>query len=94
MYIKDNYFKTINRCYIMLSLLLWIIMLYLVIDNLVSLKYETDKEIINLHTNLASDYIEQTIQVICLFLVYITFNIVYLVIIGRLLIKKQYREDL
>jgi len=54
MYIKDNYFKIINRSYIVLSFVLWIMMLYLIIDNLVSLKYETEKEVINLHTNLAN----------------------------------------
>jgi len=94
MYIKDNYFKIINRSYIVLSFLLWIMMLYLIIDNLVSLKYETDKEVINLHTNLATDYIKQTIQFICFILVYITFNIIYLVIIGNIRIKKQNKEEL
>lgn len=93
MYIKDNYFKIINRSYIVLSFLLWIMMLYLIIDNLVSLKYETDKEVINLHTNLTSDYIKQTIQFICFILVYITFNIIYLVIIGHIRIKKQNTEE-
>jgi len=87
MYIKDNYFKIINRSYIVLSFVLWIMMLYLIIDNLVSLKYETEKEVINLHTNLASEYIKQTIQFICFIFAYITFNIIYLVIIGHIRIK-------
>ena len=94
MYIKDNYFKIINRSYIVLSFVLWIMMLYLIIDNLVSLKYETEKEVINLHTNLASEYIKQTIQFICFIFAYITFNIIYLVIIGHIRIKKQNKEEL
>jgi hypothetical protein len=83
MYIKDKTFKIVNRCYIVFNILLWIMMIYLMIDSMVSLKYETEKEAINLHTNLASDYIKQTIQIISLFLAYITLNIIYSGIMGR-----------
>ena len=89
MYIKDKTFKIVNRAYIVLNILLWIIILYMIIDNIVSLKYEIEKEVINLHINQASDYIKQTIQVLCLFLVYITFNILYLGVMGRFRLKNR-----
>ena len=55
---------------------------------MVSLKYETDKEIIDLHTNPASDYIKQTLEVLYEFLAYVLFNILYLLLMGHAKIKK------
>ena len=54
---------------------------------MVSLKYETDKEIIDLHTNLASGYIKQTLEVLYEFLAYVLFNILYLLLMGHVKIR-------
>ena len=82
MYIKSSILKRINWLFIILSILLAIDVVYIVIDTLVSLKYETEKEILNMHTNLASDYIEEKLQLAYLFLSYIIVCIIYLVIMG------------
>lgn len=79
----------LKRGYVVFSILLWIIMFYLLIDTMVSYKYESEKEVINLHTNPATDYIKQTIQVISLFLIYITINIIYIVVMGYLRSKNK-----
>ena len=89
MHIKDKTFKIVNLCYIVFNVLLWIMMIYLMIDSMVSLKYETEKEAINLHTNPASDYIKQTTHIISLFVVYITLNILYIGIMGRKMKNQQ-----
>ena len=85
--IKESTFKRINIAYIILTSLLGLILIYGIINTMVSLKYETEKEILVMHTNLASDYIKQTLEVSYVFLAYILFNIVYLLFMGHVLSK-------
>ena len=62
MFIKDRTFKVVNIAYIILTSLLGMLLIYGIINTMVSLKYETEKEIMDLHTNPASDYIRQTLD--------------------------------
>lgn len=87
MYIKESAFRKLNITYIILSSLLGIVLIYGIINTMVSLKYETDKEIIDLHTNLASGYIKQTLEVLYEFLAYVLFNILYLLLMGHVKIR-------
>ena len=89
MYIKDSTFKKINITYIILTSLLGFVLIYGIINTKVSLKYETEKEIIDLHTNLTSDYIKQTLEVSYWFLSYIVFNILYLLFMGYIRLRKK-----
>ena len=88
MFIKDSTFKKINIAYIILTSLIGLVLIYGIINTMVSLKYETEKGIIDLHINPASDYIKQTLEVSCEFLAYVLFNILYLLLMGRAKIKK------
>ena len=88
MLIKDSTFKKINTTYIILTSLLGFVLIYGMINTNVSLKYETEKEIMDLHTNLASDYIKQTLVVSYEFLAYVVFNILYLLLMGYIRIKR------
>ena len=63
-------------------------MIYEIINTMVSFKYETEKEIINIHTNLASEYIEQTLTFMYVFLAYLLLNIIYLLIVGYVKLMK------
>ena len=58
MSIKDSTFKKINWAYIILSVILGLVLVYGIVNTMVSLKYENEKELIDLHTNPASDYIK------------------------------------
>ena len=78
-----------NISYIILSSLLGIVLIYGIINTRVSLKYETEKEIFDLHTNLASNYIKQTLEISYEFLTYILFNILYLLLMGHVKLKKK-----
>lgn len=88
MFIKDRTFKVVNIAYIILTSLLGMLLIYGIINTMVSLKYETEKEIMDLHTNPASDYIRQTLEVSYEFLGYVLFNILYLLLMGHAKIKK------
>jgi len=88
MYIKDRTFKIMNIAYIILSSLLGIGLIYGIINTMVSLKYETEKEIIDLHTNLASSYLKQTLDILYEYLSYVLFNILYLLLMGHAKLKK------
>lgn len=88
MYIKDRTFKIMNIVYIILTSLLGIVLIYGIINSTVSLKYETENEIIDLHTNLASNYLKQTLEISCEFLSYVLFNIFYLLLMGHAKLKK------
>ena len=88
MFIKDRTFKVVNIAYIILTSLLGMVLIYGIINTMVSLKYETEKEIMDLHTNPASDYIRQTLEVSYEFLGYVLFNILYLLLMGHAKIKK------
>ena len=87
MFIKDRTFKVVNIAYIILTSLLGMLLIYGIINTMVSLKYETEKEIMDLHTNPASDYIRQTLEVSFEFLGYVLFNILYLLLMGHAKIK-------
>lgn len=78
MYIKDSVFKTINGVYIFLTILFLMYVCYSITDSMVSFKYEHEKEVINLHTNMATDYIKQDLYDLYVFLIYITINLLYL----------------
>ena len=88
MSIKDSTFKKINWTYIILSAILGLVLIYGIVNTMVSLKYENEKELIDLHTNPASDYIKITLSVLYQFLAYVLFNILYLFVMGRLKLKK------
>ena len=88
MSIKDSTFKKINWAYIILSVILGLVLIYGIINTMVSLKYENEKELIDLHTNPASDYIKITLSVLYQFLAYVLFNILYLFVMGRMKLKK------
>ncbi len=88
MYIKDSTFKKMNLIYISLTFILIIVLIYEIINTMVSFKYETEKEIINIHTNLASEYIEQTLTFMYVFLAYLLLNIIYLLIVGYVKLMK------
>jgi len=88
MSIKDSTFKKINWAYIILSVILGLVLVYGIVNTMVSLKYENEKELIDLHTNPASDYIKITLSVLYQFLAYVLFNILYLFVMGRLKLKK------
>lgn len=88
MSIKDSTFKKINWAYIILSVILGLVLVYGIVNTMVSLKYENEKELIDLHTNPASDYIKITLSVLYLFLAYVLFNILYLFVMGRMKLKK------
>lgn len=87
MFIKDRTFKVVNIAYIILTSLLGMLLIYGIINTMLSLKYETEKEIMDLHTNPASDYIRQTLEVSCEFLAYVLFNILYLLLMGHAKIR-------
>ena len=78
MYIKDSVFKTINGVYIFLTILFLMYVCYSITDSMVSFKYEHEKEVINLYTNMATDYIKQDLYDLYVFLIYITINLLYL----------------
>ena len=88
MFIKDSTFKKINIAYIILTSLIGLVLIYGIINTMVSLKYETEKGIIDLHINPASDYIKQTLELSYEFLAYVLFNILYLLLMGHAKIKK------
>ena len=88
MSIKDSTFKIINWTYIILSVILGLVLVYGIVNTMVSLKYENEKELIDLHTNPASDYIKITLSVLYQFLAYVLFNILYLFVMGRMKLKK------
>ena len=88
MSIKDSTFKKINWAYIILSVILGLVLVYGIVNTMVSLKYENEKELIDLHTNPASDYIKITLSVLYQFLAYVLFNIMYLFVMGRMKLKK------
>ena len=88
MSIKDSTFKKINWAYIILSVILGLVLIYGIVNTMVSLKYEHKKELIDLHTNPASDYIKITLSVLYQFLAYVLFNIMYLLVMGRMKLKK------
>ena len=88
MSIKDNTIKKINWAYIILSVILGLVLVYGIVNTMVSLKYENEKELIDLHTNPASDYIKITLSVLYQFLAYVLFNILYLFVMGRMKLKK------
>lgn len=88
MSIKDSTFKKINWAYIILSVILGLVLVYGIVNTMVSLKYENEKELIDLHTNPASDYIKITLSVLYQFLAYVLFNILYLFLMGRMKLKK------
>lgn len=88
MSIKDSTFKKINWAYIILSAILGLVLIYGIINTMVSLKYEHEKELIDLHTNPASDYIKIRLSVLYQFLAYVLFNIMYLFVMGRMKLKK------
>ena len=88
MSIKDSTFKKINWAYIILSVILGLVLVYGIVNTMVSLKYENEKELIDLHTNPASDYIKITLSVLYQFLAYVLFNILYLFVMGRIKLKK------
>ena len=88
MSIKDSTFKKINWAYIILSVILGLVLVYGIVNTMVSLKYENEKELIDLHTNPASDYIKITLSVLYQFLAYVLFNILYLFVMGRMKLKK------
>ena len=87
--IKDSTFKKINWAYIILSVILGLVLVYGIVNTMVSLKYENEKELIDLHTNPASDYIKITLSVLYQFLAYVLFNILYLFIMGRMKLKRK-----
>ena len=88
MSIKDSTFKKINWAYIILSVILGLVLVYGIVNTMVSLQYENEKELIDLHTNPASDYIKITLSVLYQFLAYVLFNILYLFVMGRMKLKK------
>ena len=88
MSIKDSTFKKNNWAYIILSVILGLVLVYGIVNTMVSLKYENEKELIDLHTNPASDYIKITLSVLYQFLAYVLFNILYLFVMGRMKLKK------
>lgn len=88
MSIKDSTFKKINWACIILSVILGLVLVYGIVNTMVSLKYENEKELIDLHTNPASDYIKITLSVLYQFLAYVLFNILYLFVMGRMKLKK------
>ena len=88
MSIKDSTFKKINWAYIILSVILGLVLVFGIVNTMVSLKYENEKELIDLHTNPASDYIKITLSVLYQFLAYVLFNILYLFVMGRMKLKK------
>ena len=87
--IKDSTFKKINWAYIILSVILGLVLVYGIVNTMVSLKYEHEKELIDLHTNPASDYIKITLSVLYQFLAYVLFNILYLFVMGRMKLKRK-----
>jgi hypothetical protein len=86
MYIKDSTFKKIIGTYIIFTSLLWIYVCYSIIDSMVSYKYEHEKEMINLHSNLATEYIKQDLFDLHAFMIYITINLLFLAFV---LCRKQ-----
>ena len=88
MFIKERTFKVVNIAYIILTSLLGMVLIYGIINTMVSLKYETEKIIMDLHTNPASDYIRHTLEVSYEFLAYVLFNILYLLLMGHVKIKE------
>ena len=87
MYIKDRTFKIMNIAYIILSSLLGIGIIYGIINTMVSLKYETEKELLDYHSNMASDYLRQLLDVMYVFGIYLIINVVYVSIMGKVKIK-------
>ena len=63
--VKDSIFKIANWTYIILSAILGLglVLVYGIVNTMVSLKYEHEKELIDLHTNPASDYIKIRLSV-------------------------------
>ena len=88
MYIKDSILKKINISYLILTSLLGFVLIYGIINTMVSLKYEHEKELIDLHTRPASDYIKQTLEVLCEFLAYVLLNFLYLLLTVHIELKK------
>lgn len=82
MYIKDRVFKLINNIYIIITFILGILLAYAIINTIVSLKYEHEKEML-CYNNLASNYIRQSLNVMYVFGTYLLFNFVYLIVIGH-----------
>jgi hypothetical protein len=90
--IKSSTFRIINISYIILTALLGLILIYGIFNTMVSLKYETEKELMDLHTNPASDYIKQTLKISYEFLAYVLFNILYLSLMSYVKLKKVLRK--
>lgn len=88
MFIKDRTFKIVNILYIIFSSLLGIILIYAIINTMVSLKYETEKELLNYYSNPASDYIKQSLLDLYVFLGYLLLNIIYIWGMGHVKLKK------
>ena len=88
MFIKDSTFKLINIIFIFLTILLGILLAYSIINTMVSLKYEHEKELLN-YPNLASNYIRQSLNIMYVFLAYLLINVTYLSIMGFIKIKKK-----
>lgn len=89
MHIKNSTFKFINTAYIILTTILGIFIIYGIINTMVSLMYETEKEMLDMHTTPASVYIKQDLNMMYVFLAYILFNIVYLLVMGNVKIKRS-----
>lgn len=87
MYIKDSTYKVINNIYIILTTMLGILLIYAIINTMVSLKYETEKELLDYHSNMASDYLRQLLDVMYVFGIYLIINVVYVSIMGKVKIK-------
>lgn len=88
MIIKDRTFKLINLIYIILSSILGIVLIYAIINTSVSLKYETEKELLNYYSNPASDYIKQSLFDLYVFIGYLLLNILYIWAMGLVKLKK------
>ena len=59
MSIKDSTFKKINWAYIILSVILGLVLVYGIVNTMVSLKYENEKELIDLFVNRFKIRIDQ-----------------------------------
>ena len=90
MFIKDRTFRLINIIYIILTILLGLVLIYLIINTMVSLKYEQENEMLDFYfqSNLPSIYIQQLLENLYAFLAYLFINVIYLSIMGFIRIKK------
>lgn len=92
MYIKDRTYKTIFWIYIFISTILGLFFVYAIIDTMVSLKYEHEKELLSIHTNTASIYLKQVLQYLYISLSYVIINIIFIGITGYIKIKHYSRK--